>query len=646
MPGSRTLQRPAAGTIPAGPGAYLFRDAEGRVIYVGKAKSLRSRLSNYFATDLHPRTKAMVEAAADVEWIVTESEVQALHLELNLIKQHRPRYNVRYRDDKTYPYLAITLDEQYPRARVLRERKRAGVRYYGPFAHAYAIRDTLDLLLRTFPMRTCSQGVFDRCRRRGKPCLLFHIERCAGPCVEAVTEEEHRRIALELCDFLDGNTKPVVRRLEAHMKEAASTEEFELAAKYRDQLDNVRKAIARQQMVSAHAENMDVIGLAEDELEAAFQVFFVRGGRVTGRKGFVVDKVEDLTTPALVEGFLQRLYADTEPPPQVLVPVEPPDLDLIGRWLVELRGANAKVRVPQRGQKRRLLETVTENAKHAFAQHRLKRSSDFAARSLQLNELQEALGMDDAPLRIECFDISNTGPTEAVGSMVVFEDGLPKRSDYRRFAIKWQQGQDDFANMGEVIRRRFGRYLEESEAALDPAGTARLGERSETKKVPRKFAYPPNLVVIDGGKGQLNRAVEVMEGLGVEGVTTISLAKRMEEVFLPGRPDPIVIPRGSEALYLLQRIRDEAHRFALTYHRLRRTKKMTRSALDGIPGLGEVRRKKLLKHFGSLKRVREASLEELRAVPGLPATVAEAVFETLGAGEPGGVPSAEPKKAS
>ncbi|HEV2754666.1 MAG TPA: excinuclease ABC subunit UvrC [Actinomycetota bacterium] len=617
MPVKRTLQRPPAGTIPASPGAYLFRDAQGRVIYAGKAKSLRSRLSNYFASDLHPRTRAMVEAAADVEWIVTESEVQALHLELNLIKQHRPRYNVRYRDDKTYPYLAITLDEEYPRARVLRERKRTGVRYYGPFAHAYAIRDTLDLLLRTFPMRTCSQGVFDRCRRRGKPCLLFHIERCAGPCVEAVSEPEHRQIALELCDFLDGNTKPVIQRLEEQMRGAASAEEFERAAKYRDQLDNVRKAIARQQMVSAHAEHMDVIGFAEDELEAAFQVFFVRGGRVTGRKGFVVDKVEDLSTPALVEGFLQRLYADSEPPPQVLVPVEPEDHELIQRWLAELRGTNVKVRVPQRGQKRILLETVTENAKHAFAQHRLKRSSDFAARSLQLNELQEALGMEEAPLRIECFDISNTGPTEAVGSMVVFEDGLPKRSDYRRFAIKWGQGQDDFANMGEVIRRRFARYLEESEASLEPGAK------------PRKFAYPPNLVVIDGGKGQLNRAVEVMEELGVEGVTTVSLAKRMEEVFVPGKADPILIPRGSEALYLLQRIRDEAHRFALTYHQLRRTKKMTQSALDGIPGLGEVRRKKLLKHFGSVKRVREASLEELRAVPGLPDAVAEAVFETL-----------------
>ncbi|MDQ4025916.1 MAG: excinuclease ABC subunit UvrC [Actinomycetota bacterium] len=619
MPVARTLQRPPAGTIPASPGAYLFRDAQGRVIYAGKAKSLRSRLSNYFATDLHPRTKAMVEAAAEVEWIVTESEVQALHLELNLIKQHRPRYNVRYRDDKTYPYLAITLDEEYPRARVLRERKRTGVRYYGPFAHAYAIRDTLDLLLRTFPMRTCSQGVFDRCRRRGKPCLLFHIERCAGPCVEAVSETEHRRIALELCDFLDGNTKPVIQRLEAQMGAAASAEEFERAAKYRDQLDNVRKAIARQQMVSAHGENMDVIGLAEDDLEAAFQVFFVRGGRVTGRKGFVVDKVEDLSTEALVEGFLQRLYADSEPPPQVLVPVEPEDPDLIGRWLAELRGVPVKVRVPQRGQKRMLLETVTENAKHAFAQHRLKRSSDFAARSLQLNELQAALGMDDAPLRIECFDISNTGPTEAVGSMVVFEDGLPKRSDYRRFAIKWNQGQDDFANMGEVIRRRFARYLEEAE------GAGRHGERSKRGK----FAYPPNLVVIDGGKGQLNRAVEVMEELGVEGVTTVSLAKRMEEVFVPGEAEPILIPRGSEALYLLQRIRDEAHRFALTYHRLRRTKKMTQSALDGIPGLGEVRRKKLLKHFGSVKRVREASLEELREVPGLPAAVAAAVFDAL-----------------
>jgi excinuclease ABC subunit C len=613
--GAARLERPEAGTIPTSPGTYLFKDGHGRVIYVGKAKSLRSRLNNYFAADLHPRTRAMVDAAAGVEWIVTDNEVEALHLELNLIKQHRPRYNVRYRDDKSYPYLAITLDEEVPRARVMRGAKRKGVRYYGPFAHAYAIRETLDLLLRTFPMRTCSQGVFDRCRRRGRPCLLFHIERCSGPCISAVTPGEHRRIAMELCDFLDGNTAPVLKRLERAMKEASSEQEYEAAARYRDQLGNVRKVIERQQMVSGRAEDLDVIGMVEDDLEAAIQVFFVRRGRVTGRKGFVVDKVEDLERSELIARFLERLYSDSEIPKSVLVPEEPADRALLEQWLKTERGSAVNISIPRRGQKRALLDTVTGNAKEAFTQHKLKRASDFNARSRQLRELQGALGMEEAPLRIEAFDISNTGPTEAVGSMVVFEDGMPKRSDYRRFAIKWSKGQDDFANMGEVVRRRFARYLEERSDGDDP------------KK--RKFAYPPNLVVIDGGKGQLGRAVEAMDELGIDNVTTISLAKRMEEVYVPGRADPIRIPRTSEALYLLQQIRDEAHRFAITYHRLRRGKRMTRSALDGIPGLGDVRRKKLLKHFGSVKRIREASLDEIAAVPSIPKRVAEDVYRSL-----------------
>jgi excinuclease ABC subunit C len=605
--------RPPAGSVPARPGVYLFRDGDGRVVYVGKAKSLRSRLSNYFTGDHHPRTRAMVEAAREVEWIVTDSELEALHLEVSLIKQHRPRYNVRYRDDKSYPYLAITLDEEIPRARVMRGSKRKGVRYYGPFAHAYAIRETLDLLLRTFPVRTCSQGVFDRCRRRNRPCLLYDIERCSGPCVGAVSPEEHRAIVDELCDFLDGNTKPVLKRLREQMREAATNEEFEVAAKLRDQLENVNKVIERQQMVSSERDEMDVIGLADDELEAAFQVFFIRKGRVTGRKGFIVDKVEDLQPPELVARFLERLYFDTEVPKQVLVPIEPADKSLIEEWLRSTRGGPVTIRTPQRGEKRVLLETVTENARQAFAQHKLKRASDFTARTRQLNELRDAIQMPDAPLRIECFDISNTGPTEAVGSMVVFEDGLPKRSDYRRFAIKWTRGPDDFAMMAEVIRRRFARSLEP-----DQDGPRRY-----------RFAYPPNLVVIDGGKGQLAAAVEAMDELGVQGVTTISLAKRMEEVFVPGRSEPIRIPRTSEALYLLQQVRDEAHRFALTYHQLRRGKRMTASVLDSVPGLGAARRKLLLKHFGSVKAMRQASIEDLSGVPGVPRAVAEALYLAL-----------------
>jgi excinuclease ABC subunit C len=619
MVASQALERPPAGSIPASPGVYMFRDAAGRVIYAGKAKSLRSRVTSYFGSELHPRTRAMVEAAAGLEWIVTESEVEALHLELNLIKQHRPRYNVRYRDDKSYPYLAITLDEEFPRARVMRGAKRRGVRYYGPFAHAYAIRDTLDLLLRTFPMRTCSQGVFDRCRRRGRPCLLYHIERCSGPCVGAIDPDEHRRIVLELCDFLDGKTKPVLDRLQGAMRDAADSQEYEIAAKYRDQLANVHKAVERHQMVSSGKDDMDFVGVVEDDLEAAFQVFFVRRGRVTGRKGFVVDKVEDLALPQLTARFLERLYSESKVPKRVFVAVVPDDLNLLEQWLAGKRGGKVRVRVPQRGEKRALLETVTENAREAFAQHRLKRASDFNARSRQLRELQRVLEMSEAPLRIECFDISNTGPTEAVGSMVVFEDGLPKRADYRRFAIKWTEGPDDVAMRGEVIRRRFTRLAAEERDRRD--GSTR-----------RRFAYPPNLVVIDGGKGQLNRAVEVLEELGIRGITTVALAKRMEEVFLVGRPEAVAIARSSEALYLLQRIRDEAHRFAVDYHRLRRGKKMTQSELDGIPGLGVTRRKRMLRHFGSLKRMRQASPDELRSVRGVPAVVADAVWRSLHGG--------------
>jgi excinuclease ABC subunit C len=617
MASNKTLERPPTGSVPAKPGIYLFKDPSGRVVYVGKAKSLRSRVPSYFGADLDPRTQAMVEAASDVEWIVTDNEVEALHLELNLIKEHRPRYNVRYRDDKSYPYLAITLDEEYPRARVMRGKKRKGVRYYGPFAHAYAIRDTLDLLLRTFPMRTCSQGVFDRCRRRRRPCLLFHIERCAGPCVHAVDAARHREIALELCDFLEGNTQPVIRRLEDEMRASSEKQEYEVAAKMRDQLHNVRKVIERQQMVTGRREELDVIGVAEDDLEAAFQVFFVRRGRVTGRKGFVVDKVEDLSPGELVARFIERLYVDGEVPKQVLVPTMPEDRGFYEAWLGSLRGSQVAVRVPKRGEKRALLETVTNNAAEAFSQHKLKRSSDFAARSRQLRELQESLGLDQPPLRIECFDISNTGPAEAVGSMVVFEDGLPKRADYRRFKIRATEGPDDVGMMGEVIRRRFLRYIEERAQGPSRDGT------------PRRFSYPPNLVVIDGGKGQLNRTVEVLDDLGITDVAAVALAKRMEEVFVPHRGDPIRLRRGSEALFLLQHIRDEAHRFALAYHRLRRGKRMTRSALDGIPGLGDARRKKLLSHFGSIKRIREASIEELQAVPGVPDAVAQAVYEAL-----------------
>jgi excinuclease ABC subunit C len=617
----KTFRRPAPGEIPDDPGVYLFKDAHGRVIYVGKALSLRSRLSSYFQDPdgLHPRTAAMVESAADVEWIVVANEVESLHLEYNLIKRHRPRFNVRYRDDKSYPYLAITLDEEYPRAMVLRGKKRRGVKYFGPYAHAYAIRETLDLLLRTFPVRTCSQGVFDRCRRINRPCLFYDIGKCAAPCVGHVDAVRHRAIADDLVTFLEGHFEPVLARLDADMSAASDGQEYERAARLRDQIASVRKAIEKQVVVSDRNENFDVVSLAEDELEAALQVFFVRGGRMVGRKGFVVDKVEELDTQQMLATFLRDLYMGEEGVPrEILVPQIPADTDVLQQWLGERRGGRVAFRVPQRGEKRAILETVEQNAVESFAQHKLKRRSDFAARAKQLTALQEALGLPDAPLRIECFDISNTGPTEVVGSMVVFEDGLPKRSDYRRFKIRTVEGQDDFASMAEVVRRRFLRFLQDRDAPPEKG---------------RKFAYPPNLLVIDGGKGQLNAAAGVLADLGVQEVSPIGLAKRFEEVYQPGRSEPLQIPRGSEALYLLQHIRDEAHRFAITYHRTLRDRRVRESALDRVPGIGEERKKLLLKTFGSVRRILQASEEELARV--VPASVARKTIQVLRGLEPG-----------
>jgi excinuclease ABC subunit C len=618
------VQRPEAGSIPTAPGSYQFKDARGRVIYVGKAKSLRSRLSNYFGPpdSLLPRTRQMVAVAATVEWIEVSNEVEALFLEYNLIKTHHPRFNIRYKDDKSYPYLAVTFDEEWPRATVTRGAKRKGVRSFGPYAHAYAIRETLDLLLRTFPIRTCTNAKFDRHQRLGRPCLYAHIEKCAAPCVGDVTTEEYARLVAELITFLDGETGPVVERLVRSMREASDEMEYERAARLRDQLTSVRKAIERQQMVAAKEENLDVIGLVEDELEASIQLFFVRKGRVVGRRGLVVDKVEDLDTPTLVERTLEQLYAGAPPedvPREVLVPVEPADPALAEAFLSEVRGGRVRVRVPQRGEKRELLATVTRNATEAFTQHKLRRASDHNARARALTSLQEALSLPEAPLRIECFDISNLQGTEIVGSMVVMEDGIAKRSDYRRFKVRHQEGQDDFAAMEEVLTRRFQRYLD---------------ERDEGARAGKRFAYPPNLLVVDGGRGQLNVAVRVLEELGLEDIAVASLAKRLEEVYLPHREEPARIARDSEALYLLQQVRDEAHRFAITYHRKLREKKATVSVLDEVPGLGPTRRTRLLREFGSVKKLRELSEEELVGLAWLPENVGRALYERLHSGSP------------
>ncbi len=621
------VKRPPAGTIPESPGSYQFKDAHGRVIYVGKASNLRQRLSNYFQAprNLHPRTAQMVETAESVEWTTVRNEVEALMLEYSLIKEHHPRFNVRLRDDKSYPFLAVTVDDEWPRALVMRGRKRKGTRYFGPYAHAYAIRDTLDLLLRSFPIRTCSPAKFNQHERLGRPCLLFHIEKCAGPCVGEIEAPAYKELVNELIDFLDGDTDEIVDRLEADMQRAATDLEFERAARLRDRLLAVRKAIEKQQMVADRSEDVDVIGIAEDELEASVQVFYVRRGRVVGRKGFILDKVEELTPGKLIDRILESMYGE-DPilgvPKQVLVPYEADDLATYEEWLSMGRGSRVQVRVPQRGDKRALLETVTRNAKEEFTRHRLRRASDHNTRSRALTELQDHLGLPEAPLRIECYDMAHLQGTDYVGSMVVLEDGLPNKREYRRFKVNGVGGDeagpsDDYAAMAEVVRRRLQAYLDERDKPI-----------SERGDKPGKFAYPPQLLLVDGGKGQLNAAKRVVDELELtDEIPVAGLAKRFEEVFIPGRSQPVEIPRGSEALFMLQRIRDEAHRFANTFHRERRSKHMTVSALDGIPGLGEVRQKKLVKAFGGVNAVKRAELDELEALSFLPDAVAAAVYD-------------------
>ena len=627
--------RPEPGSIPDAPGCYQFKDTHGRVIYVGKAKSLRARLSSYFQAwhAVPARTRAMLEAARSVEWIVVDTEVEALHLEYTLIQRHRPRYNVRYRDDKSYPYLVLTTSEEVPRARVQRGRIAAGDRRFGPYAHAYAIRETLDLLLRVFPVRTCSQGVFDRAERTGRPCLLHHIDRCAAPCTGVVSPTEHRDLVEELTAFLEGDNDEVLGRLEQEMQAASQQLEFEVAARRRDQLAAAKKALERQQVVSDTPEDFDAIAVHEDELEAAVQAFFVRRGRLVGRKGWSVDKVEPLSTPQLLTSFMLQLYAERsdEIPPQILVPDEPEDVEALGTLLAEQRRASragergrpiqrVRFHVPRRGAKRRFLETVRENARESFERTRLKRASDFESRSRALKELQDALGLDDAPLRIECYDISHLAGTEVVGSMVVFEDGLPKKSDYRRFKLS-RDVNDDYAAMREVLARRFRRLRDEEAEPLEVD--------ADGHQRPRRFAYPPNLVIVDGGPGQLQAALEGVEDLPTDGVAFAALAKRFEELWLPGTSRPVVLPRASDALFLVQRLRDEAHRFAVRYQRSRRTRAVTGSALEEIPGVGPAKRRALLAAFGSVAAIRRATVEDLAAVPGVSPRIAETVHTHL-----------------
>ncbi|WP_078311931.1 MULTISPECIES: excinuclease ABC subunit UvrC [unclassified Mycobacterium] len=660
MPDPSTY-RPAPGSIPVEPGVYRFRDPHGRVIYVGKAKSLRSRLTSYFAdvASLHPRTRQMVTTAGSVEWTVVGTEVEALQLEYNWIKEFDPRFNVRYRDDKSYPVLAVTLNEEYPRLFVYRGPRRKGVRYFGPYSHAWAIRETLDLLTRVFPARTCSNGVFKRHKQIDRPCLLGYIEKCSAPCVGRVSAEEHREIVLDFCDFLSGKTDRLARDMEREMNHAAQELNFERAARLRDNISALQRALERQTVVFGDGTDADVVAFADDELEAAVQVFHVRGGRVRGQRGWIVEKTGDpgdSDLEGLVEQFLTQFYgdqadlahvadtdADVAPVPrEVLVPVLPRDAEGMTSWLTGLRGSRVSLRVPQRGDKKALAETVERNAKEALSQHKLKRAGDLTTRSAALQELQDALGLEQAPLRIECIDISHVQGTDVVASLVVFEDGLSRRSDYRHYSIREAAGDgrsDDVASIAEVTRRRFARHMHDAQIhqardpgvdvagvaapALDVAGVAAPEGRS------RKFAYPPNLFVVDGGAPQVNAAAAELSELGVTDVAVIGLAKRLEEVWVPGEADPVILPRTSQALYLLQRVRDEAHRFAITFHRSKRSRRMTASVLDGIPGLGEARRAALVSHFGSVAQLKKASVEEITAVPGIGAATALAVREAL-----------------
>ncbi|MGW4125183.1 excinuclease ABC subunit UvrC [Nocardia sp. NPDC004711] len=680
--------RPAPGTIPVEPGVYKFRDKFGQVIYVGKAKSLRQRLNSYFAdvAGLHPRTRQMVTTAAGVEWTVVSTEVEALQLEYNWIKEFDPRFNVRYRDDKSYPVLAVSLDEEYPRVFVYRGARKKGVRYFGPYAHAWAIRETLDLLLRVFPVRTCSAGVFKRHSQIGRPCLLGYIDKCSAPCIGRVSAAEHRQIVDDFCDFLSGKTDRLVKQLERRMHEAADELDFELAARLRDDVQALKRALEKQAVVLGTGTDADVIDFAVDELEVAVQIFHVRDGRVRGQRGWVVDKSGDALDPgrsgpeaaagvttegpgpgpidpavaesggelaALVEQFLTQFYGeqtavaaqsgDAQPgavvPREVLVPALPNDHEQVQQWLSDLRGSAVQLRVPQRGDKKALAETVQRNAQEALAQHKLKRAGDLTARSAALQELQDALDLDSAPLRIECVDISHVQGTDVVASLVVFEDGLARKSEYRHYAIKEAAGEgrsDDVGSIAEVTRRRFGklrRDLDAAEAAelesgSDPVESSLPGIDPKTGK-PRRFAYPPNLYVVDGGAPQVNAAAEVLDELGITDVAVIGLAKRLEEVWVPNEADPVIMPRTSEALYLLQRVRDEAHRFAITFHRSKRSRRMTESVLDSVPGLGSARKTALVTHFGSVAKLKQATVEQITEVPGIGVATAKAVLAAL-----------------
>lgn len=610
--------RPAPGTIPTGPGVYRFRDRDRRVIYVGKAKNLRNRLNSYFAdeTRLHERTRRMVNTARSVEWTVVATEVEALQLEWTWIKEYDPRFNVMFKDDKSYPWLAVTVGEEFPRAQVMRGARRKGVRYFGPFGSAWAIRQTLDLLTRVFPIRTCSDSEFKRCERIGRPNLLADIGKCSAPCVGRISAEDYRELVNGFCAFMSGDHAPVRRRLLQEMQEASEALEFERAARLRDDLAALDKVLEQQVVVLAEDVDCDVMAVADDELEAAVQVFHVRNGRIRGQRGWVIDKAEPVDLAGIVEAFCLQFYGEQNEvvPREVLVPALPGDAEALAELLSERRGSKVDLRVPRRGDKRALAETVEKNAIENLQRHKLKRAGDLTARSKALEELADALDLPEAPLRIECYDVSQSQGEDVVASMVVFEDGLPRKSEYRRFVIKGER-KDDLASLQETLRRRLAKLADQ------PAGSP-VEEDEEPK---RGFHYPPQLLVVDGGQPQVAAAEAVFAELGIDTINLAGLAKRLEEIWLPGEAYPVILSRTSEALYLMQRVRDEAHRFAISLHRSRRRKSLITSALDGVPGLGDSKRKALLKQFGSVKRIREAELSDLEAVPGIGPKLAEAL---------------------
>ena len=607
--------------LPSDPGVYRFFDKNEKVIYVGKAKNIKNRLNTYFGNNLQIKTRRMVNTAVRVDWTLVKTEVEALQLEFTWIKQYSPDFNVQFKDDKSYPHLAIDLKSEFPRLFISRSKKVPGVRYFGPYSHAWALRSTFETLIKIYPVRTCSESNFASAVRSKRQCLLGDIGKCAAPCVNWVTQEEHKKLANDLVNFLEKSPEEISVRIEKEMQEASQAQEYEKAGKLRDQLEAINKAYESTDRFLNENIDADVLAIHEEITHASLSQFNIVAGRITGSRSWIIDRANLLEDESIISAMLGKIYAESKPPPEVLVDQLPKDSDLLQQWLTEQRGKSVSLIQPARGEKLELVRTVKRNANQALIQYLSKRANDAAVSGSALAEIAEQLELAELPLRIECFDISNIQGTSMVASMVVFEDGQPKKSDYRRFSIDDDAGFDDTRAMHHVITRRFKRYLDEKD--IDVAGaTAQGGSRP-------KFAYPPQLVVVDGGKPQVNAAAKALRELGITDIALCGLAKRLEEVWLPNNSEPIIFPRHREALYLLQKVRDEAHRFAINFHRSKRSKVMLESLLDQISGLGEVRRKSLLAHFGSVTALKSPTLSELSAVPGIGEKMAKTIIDQI-----------------